>query len=619
MGLRDNMKSKIKDFKLPIVVAMAGFVLASLSARAEDDRSNRIELPQPYESVSLTTRGFVRELEFPQILSASDVNIYRKIFDVQKTGRWQEADRLIKRLASNVLLGHVLAQRYLHPTKYRSKYKELKEWSEAYNDHPDAYRLYKLALRRKPANWRAPTPPKKFGTPTAPVRMARLKIPTKHLSSGDRSRARNLMRHIRSALRRGHTLTAKRALSSSGAKRLLSDVQYDQYSAKLGQAYFSAGRDEWALQWAGNAAKRSGKYVAQAYWTAGLASWRLGDKKQAADYFAKAAELSRNDDWFHAGASFWAGRAYLVTQQPEKVNKYFQQAAENGRTFYGLLARRVLGQKTGLNWSMPSLDSETVGHLETLPGGRRAIALLQIGDVSRAERELRNLALGADEKVAQGILALAARGNMASLAVRLDHQLYPNGGGFDGAAYPIPAWTPGEGFRVDRALIYALIRQESKFNPKAKSWAGARGLMQLMPRTASFVAQDRQYRSKRNTQLYKPEINMNLGQKYIEMLLDDKNINGSLFLMAVAWNGGPGNLNKWRKSTEYMDDPLFFIESIPARETRNFVEHVLSNLWIYRDRLGQQSPSLDAIAKGHWPQYTPLGQDSQEVAETNGT
>ncbi len=613
------MKLKLKNVKLPIMAAISGFVLALHPAYANDDRSQGIELPQPYESVSLTTRGFVREVEFPQILSASDVNIYRKIFEVQEAGRWQEADRLIKRLASNVLLGHVLAQRYLHPTKYRSKYKELKEWSEAYNDLPDAPRLYRLALRRKPANWRAPTPPKKYSSPTAPIRMARLKTPVRALSAGDRSKVRSLMRHMRSALRRGHTLTVKRALNSKEAKRLLSDVQYDQFRARLGQAYFSAGRDEWALQWAGEAAKRSGKYVAQAHWTAGLASWRLGDKRQAADFFAKAAQLSRNDDWFHAAASFWAGRAYLVTRQPEKVNRFFHQAAENGRTFYGMLARRVLGQKTGLNWALPSLDGETVGHLETLPGGRRAIALLQIGDVARAERELRNLALGADEKVAKGILALAARGNMASLAVRLDHQLYPNGGGFDGAAYPIPAWTPGEGFRVDRALIYALIRQESKFNPNAKSWAGARGLMQLMPRTASFVAQDRQYRSKRNTQLYEPEVNMNLGQKYIEMLLEDKNIDGSLFLMAVAWNGGPGNLSKWRKSTEYMDDPLFFIESIPARETRNFVEHVLSNLWIYRDRLGQPSPSLDAIASGHWPKYIPLGQDSLEVAETNGT
>ena len=89
--------------------------------------------------------------------------------------------------------------------------------------------------------------------------------------------------------------------------------------------------------------------------------------------------------------------------------------------------------------------------------------------------------------------------------------------------------------------------------------------------------------------------------------------------MAAAWNGGPGNLNKWRKATEYMDDPLFFIESIPARETRNFIEHVLSNLWIYRDQLGQKSPSLEAVARGLWPHYTPQGQDMKEIAQVYDT
>jgi soluble lytic murein transglycosylase-like protein len=217
--------------------------------------------------------------------------------------------------------------------------------------------------------------------------------------------------------------------------------------------------------------------------------------------------------------------------------------------------------------------------------------------------------------MSKGILALAARGKMASLAIRLDQELYPHGGGFDGAAYPIPRFIPGGGFRIDRALIYALIRQESKFKPNAKSWAGARGLMQLMPSTARFVAKLGKISLKKRSDLFNPDINISLGQKYIEILLKNKKINGSLFLMVAAWNGGPGNLNKWRKATEYMDDPLFFIESIPARETRNFIEYVLSNLWIYRDQLGQKSPSLDAVATGLWPQYIPQGQNQQEIAQ----
>jgi soluble lytic murein transglycosylase len=105
-----------------------------------------------------------------------------------------------------------------------------------------------------------------------------------------------------------------------------------------------------------------------------------------------------------------------------------------------------------------------------------------------------------------------------------------------------------------------------------------------------------------------------LGQKYIKILLRDTKINGDLFFMAAAWNGGPGNLNKWRVNNNYMDDPLFFIESIPSRETRNFVEKVLTNLWIYRDRLGQPTPSLDAIAAGKWPLYKAFDNTPTQLA-----
>ena len=99
------------------------------------------------------------------------------------------------------------------------------------------------------------------------------------------------------------------------------------------------------------------------------------------------------------------------------------------------------------------------------------------------------------------------------------------------------------------------------------------------------------------------------------MLLANHKIDGNLFLLATAWNGGPGNLNKWRRETKHLDDPLFFIESLPSRETRIFIERVLTNLWVYRHRLGQPTPSLEAIAAGEWPVYTALDKATTEVAQ----
>ena len=82
----------------------------------------------------------------------------------------------------------------------------------------------------------------------------------------------------------------------------------------------------------------------------------------------------------------------------------------------------------------------------------------------------------------------------------------------------------------------------------------------------------------------------------------------------TAYNGGPGNLNKWRRKADYRDDPLLFIESIPSRETRIFIERVLTNLWIYRYRMDQEPASLEAVVAGGWPVYVPLDRSSLALA-----
>ena len=73
--------------------------------------------------------------------------------------------------------------------------------------------------------------------------------------------------------------------------------------------------------------------------------------------------------------------------------------------------------------------------------------------------------------------------------------------------------------------------------------------------------------------------------------------------MMVAWNAGPGNLIKWNKSVNYGKDPLLFIESVPSKETRIFVERVMTNYWIYRARFSKPQYSLEAVLSGGWPVY----------------
>ena len=600
----------IRGFTIRLA-AVAGVVLAAAfphAAGAVDSRNIKASV----ETAALTTGDWGAPEALPEILSVADAERYRAIFRLQETGHWHAADDLIAKLDDRVLMGHVLAQRYLHPTKYRSRYKELKGWMAEYADLHYARQIYKLALRRKPKNWRAPRAPVATPPPAA-ARTAAPRPKGKRLSRQQHRDVSAIKRRIRGLLRQGWTLAVKKLLRTDKVKRLFSTAEMDAARARLGAGYFAAGRDEWALKWAGDAARRSG--TSNGHWTAGLAAWRLGRPGTAAGHFAAIVEAPGESPWMISAAAFWAARAHLVDRQPARVNSLLGVAAAYPHTFYGLLARRVLGHPISFEWSTPALEEGALLGLSAAPAGRRALALIQVGEVSRAERELRLFAARADRDTARGILALAARANLPALSMRLNERLFSGGGGYDGAAYPIPTWAPKGGFRIDRALIYAVMRQESAFNPRAKSRAGARGLMQLMPRTAGFVARDRGYRygAKRRS-LFEPEVNLTLGQKYIEILLADKKIGGDLSLFAAAWNGGPGNLNKWRRKTDNLGDALFFMESIPSRETRNFVERVFTNLWIYRSRLGQPMPSLDAIASGEWPAYTGLDAKVSRVA-----
>jgi len=603
------MKSAIRALGRTLGISAALLGAACASAWADD------VVPAQQQELAALPVMQVGRAQLPAVLNAADVNHYQRIFAFQEKGDWRRADKEIAKLGDRVLMGHVLAQRYLHPTKYRSKYKELKTWLAQYNDHHYAKQLYKLALKRRPANWKYPTRPESGRAlyRASSKSTVQAKAPVKKLSRNDRRKVYRYKITIKTHLRKGHTLAAKRLIKTAEVKKLFSAYDMDWARERLARGYFMAGRDDMAIEWATPAAKRSGKYLPQAHWTSALAYWRLGDMEQSAAHFEKAAEFDPSP-WTHTASAFWAARAHLVARNPERVMGLLEDAARYPRTFYGMLAVKLLGREPDFDWALPAMDGADVGRLKENDGGRRALALLQVGEDALAEKELRQVARLGSKDQAAGILAIAAQAGMAELTIRLNNMLYPDGNGFDGAAYPLPSWQPADGFKVDRALIYALVRQESRFNPNAKSGVGARGLMQLMPGTASFVARDRTFRWDKRSKLFEPELNLKLGQRYISMLLKDGKIKGDLFLMAAAWNGGPGNLNKWRRNVDDMGDPLFFIESLPSRETRKFIEHVLTNLWIYRHRLGQPSPSLDAVASGVWPSYRALGQEPKRVA-----
>lgn len=352
---------------------------------------------------------------------------------------------------------------------------------------------------------------------------------------------------------------------------------------------------------------------AEAAWSSGLSAWRGGDYARAADCFAKAADNGRSG-WFVAGGAFWAARALLFAREPEEVGRWLSVAADQPETFYGILARQILGLPLPFRWDLAEADQAAVAALNGSPEGQDAEVLIASRDTERADRFVRSLVARGRTDLAHGVMIAAESAGMADLAFRLQRLLAPYGVQFDRAAYPVPRWRPEGGFSTDRALVYALMRQESNFRPGAVSPAGARGVMQLMPATARFVARSSGFPGN-VAQFRQPEVNIALGERYLEMLVADDSVGPDLFLLTAAWNGGPANVERWRRDVEASDDPLLFIESIPFAETRSFIEHVLANLWIYRHRLGMRSPSLDSLAAGRWPTWDIPRQPAVEIAE----
>jgi soluble lytic murein transglycosylase len=548
----------------------------------------------------------------PAILSRLDAERYRTIMALQDQGRWAAANGEIGALEDKLLLGHVLAQRYLHRA-YKAKFAELRDWLARYADHPDSHAIHALALRRRPAGAAAPAKPD--GAPVALRGIvddpADLRPPA-HAAPSEAAAAAKL--DIR-RLSRIEPAEAERRLHDADDRQLLADADYDEARADVAEGYLFVGESHQALLLAATA--RTTAFRPLAHWDAGLAAWRLGRLGEARTHFETLARMQGLSRWNLSAAAFWAARIHARGHRLDLVAYWLGLAAENPRTFYGLLAHRMLGRDGLFDFEPEIFTDIDLGALAGVPAARRALALLQIDASAAAELELRTLANAAPVTLYPALVALADRGNMPALSLQLSTMLSGvDGRRHDHALYPVPRWEPASGFTVDRALVFALIRQESQFLPDAKSTAGAVGLMQLMPATARAMAARRGIKLARagtGDALTDPAVNLALGQQYLAELLGNEQIKGNLILLAAAYNSGPGAMLRWRARPEYRDDPLLFLESLPARETRVFARRVLANYWVYRLRLGQSTADLDRLAGGLWPVYSALDGSPSQV------
>jgi soluble lytic murein transglycosylase-like protein len=286
-------------------------------------------------------------------------------------------------------------------------------------------------------------------------------------------------------------------------------------------------------------------------------------------------------------------------------------AADKPRTFYGLVALRLLDRKPPFSWSEPELDRKGFQRLIKTQGIARGVALYQVGELEAAEGSIARAHGRLNTELDRPFIALAHELGFAH--VQLLAAFSAKSPDLKAAAYPVMSVKPSDGWQVDPALVHAIVRQESKFEMRVTSSSDARGLMQLLPTTAAGTMKDTTLDDPgAKAKLFDPAFNLSVGQRYVKKMFSFAQPDGSLFQIIVAYNGGPGNLQKWLKEVDYRGDPLLFIESIPSRETRGYVERVVANYWIYQDRLGEEKPTLDQVARGEWPVLSSV--DRQRVA-----
>ncbi len=342
--------------------------------------------------------------------------------------------------------------------------------------------------------------------------------------------------------------------------------------------------------------QKEGLPFAEAQWLAGWLALRFVHKPTKAYEYFTALYDKVTTPISKGRAAYWAGRAAYDLKQHDLAKKWYEKAAIYQTVFYGQLAAANLHGKGRFSKSrlpgasLPSLsrkDKERFAKTEYIQAAK---LFHSAGMNDEAGRFLQSfISVYETPKAYRYGAELAAKMGQYNDAVRIAKKATRKGLFLTVQAYPtITKWMKKAGISdVEMALVHAIIRQESMFNDKAVSPAGARGLMQLMPATAREVAKKMKVSHKTSWLTQRPNYNIKIGSAYLARIL--KRYDYSYPLAIAAYNAGPGRVDKW---LETYGDPrkgevnlIDWIELIPFSETRNYVQRVLESVYIYRLRL----------------------------------
>ncbi|MDE2435407.1 MAG: lytic transglycosylase domain-containing protein [Sphingomonadales bacterium] len=544
----------------------------------------------------------------PTLLTQDERAYYRELFAAIDREDWTRVQTMFAQKADGPLHQVARAEYYLAATSPKVEAPDLAAWFARGADLPQSEQVAALAAKRGVT-----------AIPALPSANSLISMP----SRAKRIRPRDTNDGTMPGTISAGILAKIKADDPSGAKALLDGIDTQlstnaraEWRAKIAWSYYIENDDASAYALAQTANDGAGPWVAEGWWTAGLAAWRMDDCAGAGDAFARTASLSDNSE-LTAAALFWQSRALVRCRKPELAAAPLKQAARMDETLYGMLAVEQLGLTLPNTHEAPDFTATDWQQMRDVSNVRVAVELSEVGKDSLADEVLRYQArIGAPGQY-QPLSRLARDLGLPSTQLWMAYNA-PYGGHPEPAArFPTPKWTPVGGWRVDPALVYAHTLQESVFRAGVVSPTGARGLMQIMPAAARDHSEDLGY-SGSPSDLNRPEVNLAFGQRHLDMLRNSPATQGLLPKVMAAYNAGLTPIGRWQVEIKDKGDPLLWIESIPYWETRGYVNIVMRNYWMYERQAGGPSESRIALAQGLWPTFPGLTGSKAVRLSANG-
>lgn len=277
---------------------------------------------------------------------------------------------------------------------------------------------------------------------------------------------------------------------------------------------------------------------------------------------------------------YWRGRALAATGHQREAMAVYGSIADR-HVYYGQLAAEELGELTRIPPPAPPPTAQEIAAARAHPGLQRALVLFDLGWRSEAVGEWNHALRNMDDRQLLAAAELAREVQVYDRVVNTAERTREQHDFRQRFVAPFQGQVTAKAREIglDPAWVYGLIRQESRFVMSARSGVGASGLMQLMPATARWVARRIGMQDFHPSRVNDFDVNTTLGTHYLNIVLQD--LNGSQLLASAGYNAGPRRPHTWRASYSGPVEGAIFAETIPFRETRDYVQKVLSNATYY--------------------------------------